>query len=138
MNEEYPHAAAGFLYNAEKKSILLHHRDGLTEHDPHRWAFFIGHCKNGETPSDCFTRVLKEGIGITIVPTDAKLLCEYLNEDLLAYRHVFYLERYIPVEELVLGEGAGFAWVPFEQVLALDLTEKTRRDIKFFLEKLNS
>lgn len=138
MTDEYPHAAAGFLYDADKKSLLLHHRDGYTVHDPHHWAFFTGRSREGEAPVDGFVRVMKEGTGVTLSPSDVVPLCEYLNEELLTYRHVFYVERYIPIEEMILGEGAGFAWVPLAQVFALDLTEKTRRDIKFFLEKLNS
>lgn len=137
MNDDHPHAAAGFLYDAEKGNILLHYRDGLTKDDPPRWGFFTGSCKAGELPVDCFVRVMKEKLSLDILPLDVISLTEYLNEELLTYRHVFYLPRFVPVTDLKLSEGAGLAWVPLDRVFAVDLTEKTRRDIKYFLEKIN-
>lgn len=132
----FPHASAGFLYDRAQHRVLLHLRDGNTKYSPNQWAFFTGLSEDGETSVQTFCRELKEEIGLTIVPSDAKFLREYLNEERNTYRHVFFVERAVPLSRLVLGEGAGMDWVPLERVFDLPLTEKTASDLRYFLEHL--
>jgi 8-oxo-dGTP pyrophosphatase MutT (NUDIX family) len=124
--------ACGFLYNPRKAQVLLHKRDGNTQRNPHKWAFFGGLNEEGETYVECFLRELKEEIGLSLEKTDARLLREYANWESAPYRVVFYAESEVSEDQLVLGEGAGFAWVPLASVIDLDLTDATSDDLGFF------
>ena len=80
-------------------------------------------------------RELKEEIGLSVQMDEVKWLREYLNTDTKQHRVVFFVERAVPVET-VLGEGAGFAWFKLSEVGGLDLADKTRLDIGYFLANL--
>jgi 8-oxo-dGTP pyrophosphatase MutT (NUDIX family) len=125
--------AGGFLYDRDTKSILLHKRDGNTRSSPHKWAFFGGHNEGAESGAECFVRELEEEIGLRVRVDEARWLREYLNTDTNQHRIVFYVEKAVPVEQLILGEGAGFAWVKLSEVEGFDLANKTRDDIRYFL-----
>ena len=126
--------AGGFLYNRKDGTILLHHRDANTKINPDKWAFFGGLNEGSETFVECFVRELREEIGLSIRPEQAILLREYLNTDMGTYRVIFYVESDISASELVLGEGAGFEWVPIEKAFSYDLTEKTQDDLRYFVK----
>ncbi len=128
--------AGGFLYDRHTSSIFLHKRDGNTPSSPHKWAFFGGRSESGETDIECFVREIGEEIGLRVQPAEVKRLREYMNTDANQYRVVFYVEKAVPVEQLVLGEGAGFAWIKLSEVAGYDLANKTRDDIEYFLDRL--
>ena len=127
--------AGGFLYDREAQSVFLHKRDGNTQRSPHKWAFFGGQSERGESDVECFVRELQEEIGLRIQPGDARPLREYMHTEVDQYRVVFYVESAVPEDQLVLGEGAGFSWIKLSQVLQLDLSDKTRDDLQFFLAR---
>lgn len=125
--------AGGFLYDRRNRSILLHKRDGNTRFSPNKWAFFGGHNEGRESAAQCFVRELHEEIGLRVRIDEAKWLREYLNTDTDQHRIVFYVERAVPVEHLVLGEGDGFGWFTMSEAMELDLADKTRADLVYFL-----
>jgi 8-oxo-dGTP pyrophosphatase MutT (NUDIX family) len=125
--------AGGFLYSPQANSVFLHKRDGNTRFNPNKWAFFGGLNDGPESFVDCFIRELHEEIGLAVQTEDAVLLREYLNTDLNTYRVVFYVETSISKDQLTLGEGAGFDWVPLKRISEFDLTDKTREDIDYFV-----
>ncbi|MBS0546266.1 MAG: NUDIX domain-containing protein [Proteobacteria bacterium] len=129
--------AGGFLYDRAGESVFLHKRDGNTLASPHKWAFFGGHNEGAESALDCFVRELEEEIGLKIRRDEAKWLREYLNTDTNEQRIVFFVEKAVPVEQLVLGEGAGFAWFKLDEVRSLDLSDKTRLDFEYFLSHMS-
>jgi 8-oxo-dGTP diphosphatase len=129
--------AGGFLYNPENNKVFLHKRDGNTKFNPNKWAFFGGLNEPGETPIECFVRELEEEIGLSAKSTDVIHLCEYMNVEFSTYRIVFYLIAHISEEQLVLGEGAGFGWVPLDEIDQYDLTDKTLIDIEYFINMNN-
>lgn len=132
------HAAAGFLYDNKRKAVLLHLRDGNTKINPNKWAFFTGLAEGDETYEQTFRREIKEEIGIDLPNDSVRLLDEYLNEEFNTWRHFYVAEHYVPLDKLTLGEGSGFDWVPLDKVFELDLTEKTERDLKKFIQTINS
>lgn len=83
-------------------------------------------------------REFREETGITLDSTRVLLLAEYVNTTHGMMRHVFYSEQAIPVETIVLGEGAGFAWIPLNKLGQFPLTEKTVNDLKLFQKILVS
>ena len=127
--------AGGFLYNAQDHTVLLHQRDGNTKINPNKWAFFGGLNEGNEDPTDCLIREVREEIGLTLSRDQVIPLRDYLNTELNTYRYVFYARSTVDRAALVLGEGAGFDWVPLAKLDEYDLTEKSREDLQFFLSR---
>lgn len=130
MNERF--WSGGFLHNPKTDAVLLHHRDGNTKINPNKWAFFGGLNEGGEDPTGCFIRELHEELGLLLERPQVIPLRSYLNEQLNTFRNVFYSKSEIEKSELILGEGAGFDWIPLDDILRYDLTEMTRNDLLFF------
>lgn len=128
--------AGGFLFNPKERMVLLHHRDGNTENYPNKWAFFGGSSEGDETPGQCFVRELNEEIGLEVSQENIHYLRDYFNDFMKRHRHVFYVISDVPVTELTLGEGAGFEWIPLNRVNEYDLTDKTKEDLEFFVQKV--
>ncbi len=125
--------AGGFLYNSKNNTVLLHKRDSKTKFNPNLWAFFGGLNEKAESPVDCFIRELREEIGIRLNKEEAIPLCNYFNKEFQTHRFVFYAISYKDKSNFVLNEGKDLAWVKFNQLDKLSLTEKTKRDLNFFL-----
>ena len=131
--------AGGFLFDRLNNRVLLHQRDGNTNFNPFKWAFFGGlNEEEDNDPKGCFVRELHEEIGLKVDPDDVILLCEYHNTELNTYRIVFFLESEVELKDLRLGEGAGFDWVPIESLGKYDLTDKTREDMDRFIQHIGS
>ncbi|MFI5260586.1 MAG: NUDIX domain-containing protein [Candidatus Paceibacteria bacterium] len=126
--------SGGFLYNPEKKEILLHKRDGNTAINPHKWAFFGGSSEGEETPLQTFMREIHEELGIVLSEAEIIALCDYLNVERNTHRYVFYVVSDKKKEEMILGEGADFDWIPLSKVFEYDLTDMTRDDITTLIE----
>ena len=130
--------AEGFLYNPSSKEVMLHFRDGNTNANPHKWAFFGGTSEENETPAECFTRELHEELNITFEPEEIIAMDSYLNEERMTMRHVFYVSRAKWDNSLFsLREGGGFAWIPLEKVFDYDLSSKSLPDIKKFVTQIH-
>lgn len=133
--EKAPFYAGGFLYNPEARSVLLHLRDDKTPNNPNKWAFFGGRSEDGESPKECFMREVKEELGIELREEEVLPLCDYLNVDRGIWRYVFYVKSGLDKSKMKLTEGADLAWIQLDKVFGYDLSEKTRRDLKTFLDK---
>ena len=131
-----PFSAAAFLYDPVTQSLLLHLRDGNAPEHPNSWAFFGGRGDAGETDVDCCLRELEEEIGLTLQSRDLQRVREYLVTDPRDFQITFYAEKAIPLDQLVLSEGAGFAWVPLTEVMALPMNEHHREDVRHFAAQL--
>lgn len=128
--------AGGFLYNPQTNEVFLHKRDGNTKFNPNAWAFFGGLNEPGETPVECFVRELEEETGLKVSPSDVIYLYDYLNKEFNTHRYVFYVITNVAIEELTLGEGAGFGWISLDEIDKYKLTEKTERDLRYFMKQL--
>jgi 8-oxo-dGTP pyrophosphatase MutT (NUDIX family) len=128
--------AGGFLYNRKNQTVLLHLRDGNTSVNPHLWGFFGGTSEGDESPQECCAREWKEELGIVVSPDALIPLCDYLNTERNTWRYAFYLESDMPKEQMTLGEGADFDWIPLEKVFEYALTDKSIRDLKYFVHIL--
>lgn len=138
MNNPEKFWAGGFLYNRKDGTVLLHHRDGNTKINPNKWAFFGGLNEGSETFIECFVRELYEEIGLSTRPEQAVFLREYLNTDMGTYRVIFYVESDVLEDDLTLGEGAGFEWIPLARVSDYDLTGETRDDLRYFIKMMGA
>lgn len=92
--------------------LIRFKRDANTRINPNKWAFFDGFNEGGENAVDCFRRELEEEIGLRITRQEALPIRDYLNVELKTYRYFFYIQSGIDKSSLVLGEGAGFDWIP--------------------------
>lgn len=133
MREVEKFAVAGFLYNKNNNKVLLHLRDGNTEFNPHKWAFFGGLGEEGERPVEAFMRELQEEVGLSVLEKDVKVLGGYFNSELKTDRYVFFVDSSVEVDQLTLGEGAELAWISLAEVDDYDLTEKTKKDLGYFV-----
>lgn len=125
--------SGGFLYNPKNNSVLLHKRDSNTKFNPNSWAFFGGLNEGAETPVDCFIREINEEIGIKLKIEKVVMLYDYLNEEFQTHRFVFYALSEKAKSEFVLNEGEDFDWVNIDNLDKYTLTEKTKRDLDFFI-----
>lgn len=126
--------AGGFLYNPVAQMVLLHKRDSKALVNPNKWAFFGGLNESDETPRQTFTREVREELNVDISRENIQPLCDYLNEELQTYPYVFFAESSLGKSSMKLSEGEDFDWIPVEKVFEYDLTERTRNDLKRFLE----
>lgn len=138
MEKESKFYAGGFLYNPKERSVLLHKRDAKAKVNPNSWAFFGGLNEGNETPKQTFRREFQEELGIEITEDKIMPLCDYFNEELQTYRYVFFVESDLPKEQMNLTEGEDFDWVPLKGVFRYNLTEKTIRDLRTFMELHNN
>ncbi|MFH1193764.1 MAG: NUDIX domain-containing protein, partial [bacterium] len=129
--------AGGFLYNPKARAVLLHRRDDKTIFNPNKWAFFGGLNEAGETPKQTFRRELNEELGIEVSEREIKPLCDYFTKEHGIYRYAFFVESDLVKSRMRLDEGAGFEWVLIEKVFEYDLSEKSRKDLKVFLQLIN-
>lgn len=131
--------AGAVLYHPEKRMILMQHRDAAAPTNPDTWALFGGVGENGESAEVCLRRELSEELGFDFSSIPFVPLHDYLIEHLGMWRFVYWANVSLEKELFVLGEGAGFDWVPLEQARNLNLAGlATRRDIEAFSQVLKS
>ena len=129
--------AGAILYHPEKKALLMQHRDAFAPVHPNQWALFGGVGERGENPDDCLIRELREEIGMIMKKEDFTPLHDYLIAHLEMWRFVYWANCTLAKEQMTLGEGADFDWVPVDVVLSYDMAEATKRDIIFFLDQVS-
>lgn len=130
--------SGGFLYNPRSQAVLLHKRDSNTKFNPDTWAFFGGLNEIGETPVDTFLREMLEEIGIKFSSKEVITLYNYFNEEFQTHRYAFYIKSEKDISDFTLGEGMDLGWVNLSQLSDYELSSKTSRDLKFFIEtKIN-
>jgi len=128
----------GLLYNPETKSVLLQKRDMKAKANPGLWGFFGGSSESDETPEQALKRELKEELNIDIDTSRLVPLRKYFNEKFKRHSHIFVLECYLEKQEMTLGEGEDFDWVPLVDVFKYSLTENTKKSLEILIEKINN
>ncbi len=130
--ERLPIYAGGFFFDPASQSVLLHKRDDKAPINPNKWGFFGGLAEGDETPEQCFIREMQEELNVALTSEEIIPLFNYLNEEMRTQRYIFYIHRYVDKKSLILGEGADFDWVALASLDALDLTDRTRDDLRRF------
>ncbi len=126
--------ACGIIYNPKENTVLLQKRDDKAEFNPNRWCFFGGSNEGNEKPIDTFIREIKEELNIDLILSQLKIYREYFNEEHQSQRYVYLFETELTKNEMKLGEGADFDWIPLDKVLGYDLTIWTRHDLEDFIK----
>lgn len=130
--------AGGFLYDSETKRVLLQKRDSKAPINPNKWGFFGGTNEGVETPEECLIREWQEELEVKINAKDLIPLRDYLNDDYDAWRYVFFIKSNLKKSQMKLGEGSDFDWVLLNEAIGYDASNKTTKDLQFFLEMLKS
>ncbi len=95
-----------------------------------------GALEAGENPESCLKREMREELGITV--SEPVFVRDYLwyspEGSSLWYNHnfLFWAETRIPIEEMVLGEGARIDFFPLEEIEKMNLAfnhNETFRDL---------
>jgi 8-oxo-dGTP pyrophosphatase MutT (NUDIX family) len=123
---------AGFFFCPRTGRVLLHQRDGKTDINPHKWAFFTGLVENYESPLTAILREVKEEIGYSLTDTQAQEIDRYLNEERQTIRHVFLINVETEFYPRKVHEGAGVGWHTLSEALQLDVTTLTKYDLEKF------
>ena len=127
--------SGGFLFNPQTREVLLHKRDGNTENNPYKWAFFGGLNEGVESAEEAFIREMKEELNIDIALDEVQKLCDYLNIERGTHRSIYFVESELDKSEMTLDEGEDFEWIALDKVFEYDLTEKTVLDLRTFLSE---
>lgn len=107
-----------FLYSPNDNKVLIHKRDDKEEiASPKMWDYFGGSFEPVDlgNAEEALERELYEELGISVDKDDIGFLYKNNNETIYYIIFPKYKTR-----ELRLGEGAGFAWLSFDEALSLD------------------
>ncbi len=93
--------------------FLMQLRDNIpTIIYPDRWGFFGGHLEPGETPEMGVKREVLEEINYQL--QNPIFFCRY--DDQVALRYIFHAPLTVPIQDLILEEGADLGLVSPEDV----------------------
>lgn len=92
--------------------VIVQQRDEHARNSPNMQALFGGGKEGEESPRECLEREMKEEININFDPQKHKIaiLCDTINAAVSKDDKVrIYIVSGINPEEIIIGEGAGFA-----------------------------
>lgn len=85
------------------------------------WSMFGGHMDQGEAFVETAVRELNEETGILLKPSDLEPLVRLVpNNGVHAYHYYYRVKRAVDVNEIRVGEGAGFAFLNHRQYQRYD------------------
>lgn len=141
INKEINIAAAIILN--KKGEVLLQKKDLDYLWFPGHWCFFGGEIEQGEMPENALKRELLEELGCKI--DNLSFFKKYHYKDICSKgkrqgeMHIYTCSLNIPISELSLREGAGFAFFSKNENLPKPIINHNYKVLKQYLikEKLN-
>lgn len=126
---------AGAVLLRTDGAVLLQHRDDVAGiSNPGKWSLFGGGMEPGETPADCLLRELQEEIGAQ--PASFRPLV--VLEGARTVFNLFLARLDTPLDDLVLGEGQGMAFVQPQVALSeYDLAAVARTGLEITVSLLD-
>ena len=113
-----------FLYDPNENLVLIHKRDDKPNIDsPKKWDYFGGLLETVDLgdPDHALKRELYEELGVSVEQEYIKVLAE--NDDEKMY---FIVYPKYKTSAFKFDEGAGFAWLSFEEALGLFNEDETK------------
>ncbi len=131
--------STAIFFNPATKQVLLHKRDVFAPVSPNIWALFGGgsEIEDQGDPVKTLIREMNEEVGILFSVSEIVALYDYFDQENNAHRFVFYIETDLDGRQIVLTEGAGYAWVDLAEALdsqKINIVEQTQTDLQYFVE----
>ena len=129
-----PRFVGVFPVNA-RGELLLQLRDNRPElYGPGTWSTLGGAIEPGETPEACARRELEEETGRRPDRVTPVAVVHRMRPDrpVMYEFHLFALAVNWTLDDVLLCEGQGLAWIPSTAVAALALNELIERDMRTF------
>lgn len=106
--------------------VLLQLRDYNTIRFPGQWGFFGGKVEAGEDLATAARREFQEEAGVTLDPGALTARFRMSSPEVQSNLYIFEASVDLSPADIVLGEGAGFAFVDPEDFARLDLAQITK------------
>src|SRR5579859_6359738 len=91
----------------DRNQVLLHLRDDKpTIPYPNMWGLPGGHIEEGETPSQCILREMKEELGIELEAAPLVVAAQRS----FGFEYTFWAKANFQVEDIALTEGQAIRW----------------------------
>ena len=116
---------SSLCYLMQGNEYLLLHRT-KKEHDINagKWIGVGGKCEEGETPTDCMLREVKEEAGLTVTAYAYRGMITFLSDTFSEVMHLFTATEW--KGKLHECDEGDLAWVDKEDMLSLPLWEGDR------------
>lgn len=116
--------------------VLLQLRDSNPKQFPRHWDAFGGRIEDGEKPLDAALREVKEELGLVLTADVLEPIGDIgvVRLDGQAKIHCFATPLQIPLSNLCLAEGDGFALHPQEAIANLQLIPEARLAVERYFE----
>ena len=116
--------------------VLLQKRTDDAPSHPSHWGGFGGHAKDGETPTTTAIRELREELGLALDASDLQPICviPVTLGHISATVHYFSTRLAVPLSELALNEGSGFALFGRDEIGDLLIVPHTKLALDQFFD----
>lgn len=106
--------------------VLLQLRDYNTSRYPGQWGFFGGKVEAGENLVTAARREFQEEAGVDLAPDALIPRFRISSADVKSNLYIFEASTDLAPADIILGEGAGFAFVAQSDFARLDLAVITK------------
>ena len=118
--------------------VLLQKRTSDAPRWPSMWAVFGGNFYSDESPEDAAVREVEEELGISLCVDSIEFVCKIAVHvgDRTGYAHYFAAPLTVPLKEIRLQEGGGFALFESKELEGLSLIPHAREALEHFFKQL--
>lgn len=128
---------AGLIALDKHGRLLMQKRDNYPDlPSAGLWGLFGGHVEPHETPEAAIRREIEEELGAKIGQCTMRPLARFALAKKSTQVFMFRCETSIQACDIVLNEGAGFAFLDRGQIMDLDIAASVREYVRDFMLNL--
>lgn len=131
------HNIATIIFFNERNEILLQKKELIFKRWPGRWSMFGGGIKDDETPEETIRREVGEELGVIIKNLKLFKIFSYEDNDRVGKMNVYIAPFIDKISDIILGEGAGFAFFAPHEIEDLHLIDHDDIIIKEYIATNN-